>query len=370
MVLTTPMSAFYFGTVSLVGVLTNLLTLWAVSLTFYGIIAVCLVSLFWVKGAAILASLASVPMTYVIWMAKFLSAIPLAALYTRSVYTTIWLVFAYVLLTVFLLSPKRYVWLLSCCAVLGLCVSLLLSWTEHRFADTHFTALDVGQGQCLILHHKNKTFLIDCGGSNDEVSANTAAETLLSRGITHLDGIIVTHYDRDHAGGIPHLLKRIDAGFLMLPATTAPETAGMLTEDFSGEVIFVEEDLLIPLETGNLTIFAPIFVEESNENSLCVLFESENCAILVTGDRSFLGERILLHEKDIPDVDLLIAGHHGSKNSTSEELLMTAQPETVFISVGENNGYGHPAQSLLDRLYAFGCNVYRTDLHGTLIFRR
>ena len=369
-VLTMPMSAYYFGTVSLVSVLTNLLTLWAVSLAFYGIVAVCLVSLLWMKGAAILAAVTALPMGYVLWMAKLISAFPLAAVYTKSVYIVIWLVFVYVLLGIFLLSRNKQPKVLLSCAAVGLCLALLISWTEHSFSDTHFTALDVGQGQCLILHHNRKTFLIDCGGSNDEIAADEAAETLLSRGITKLDGIILTHGDRDHSGGIPYLLKRMDAGFLMLPATTAPETAAALTDGFPGEVILVEENLLIQLGEGDITIFGPTFASESNENSLFVLFESENCAILVTGDRGRLGEMVLLHEALLPDVDLLIAGHHGSKNSTSEELLSTVSPEIVYISVGENNSYGHPAPSLLDRLMEFGCEIFRTDQDGTLIFRR
>ena len=368
--LTTPMSAYYFGTVSLVGVLTNLLTLWAVSLAFYGIVAACMVGLFWTKGAAMLAALTALPMRYVLWMAKLLSGFPLGAVYTKSVYIVIWLVFVYILLAVFLLSKNRYPRVLFCCAVLSLCLSLLISWNEHRISDAHFTALDVGQGQSLILHHNGKTFLIDCGGSNDKIAANTAAETLLSRGITHLDGIILTHGDRDHSGGIAYLLTRIDANFLMLPSTTDPETVQALTEGFPGQVFLVEEDLLLDLGQGKIRIFGPTFAAESNENSLCLLFESENCAILVTGDRSSLGEMVLLHEAALPDVDLLVAGHHGSKNSTSQALLDTVQPETVFISVGANNAYGHPAQSLLDRLMDQGCAVYRTDLNGTLIFRR
>ena len=369
-VLTIPMSAYYFGAVSLIGVLTNLLSLWAVSLAFYGIVAVCLVSLFWMEGAALLAQLVSLPMAYVLWMAKLLASFPLAAVYTQSVFIILWLVFVYVLLAVFLLSPRRRPRELACCAVLGLCLALLGSWNAHRLSDTHFTALDVGQGQSLILHHQDKTFLIDCGGSNDEIAANTAVETLLSRGITHLDGIILTHGDRDHAGGIPYLLSRIDSSFIMLPVTTAPETVEMIKQSFSGKLILVGEEQLIDIGEGIIRIFGPIYAAESNENSLCVLFESENCAILVTGDRGSLGELVLLHDADIPEVDLLMAGHHGSGNSTSGELLRAVSPETVFISVGKSNGYGHPAQSLLDRLDGFECEVYRTDLHGTLIFRR
>ena len=79
---------------------------------------------------------------------------------------------------------------------------------------------------------------------------------------------------------------------------------------------------------------------------------------------------MLLRSYDIPDVDILMAGHHGSKHSTSEELLTAVSPETVCISAGKNNPFGHPAAELLQRLERFGCTVYRTDLHGTFYFRR
>ena len=100
------------------------------------------------------------------------------------------------------------------------------------------------------------------------------------------------------------------------------------------------------------------------------MFETENCAILITGDRTDFGERMLLRSAELPDVDMLIAGHHGAKTSTSMELLEAVNPETVIISVGEGNYYGHPHEELLQRLEEFGCVVYRTDIHGTIVYRR
>ena len=91
--------------------------------------------------------------------------------------------------------------------------------------------------------------------------------------------------------------------------------------------------------------------------------------ILITGDRSGFGERMLLKTADIPQVDVLVAGHHGARDSTCEELLAAVQPEIAVISVGENN-YGHPSAEVLDRLDAYGCLIYRTDLHGNVILRR
>lgn len=78
---------------------------------------------------------------------------------------------------------------------------------------------------------------------------------------------------------------------------------------------------------------------------------------------------MLLESASLPDVDLLIAGHHGSKTSTSTQLLDAVRPETVIISVGRNS-YGHPSEEVLQRLEAYECEVYRTDENGTVIFRR
>ena len=74
-------------------------------------------------------------------------------------------------------------------------------------------------------------------------------------------------------------------------------------------------------------------------------------------------------ETQLPDLEILLAGHHGSRTSTSWELLNATRPEIVLISVGEDNRYGHPTQETLDRLDLFGCQVYRTDLEGTIILR-
>jgi len=78
---------------------------------------------------------------------------------------------------------------------------------------------------------------------------------------------------------------------------------------------------------------------------------------------------MLLKSAKLPDLEILVAGHHGSKHSTCEELLAATRPEIVVISVGENN-YGHPADEVLDRLAKYGCTVYRTDIHGTITLRR
>lgn len=371
MFFTTPLVAYYFGAVSLVSILTNLLTLWAVSLIFYGIMAVCLLYFVWAKAAAVMAWVISWLIRYVLTVSKLLSAFPLAAVYTQSMFIVLWLLLCYGLIAVFLLSKKRQPFVLVCCGVLGLCIALGCSWAEPLLDDTRMTVLDVGQGQCILLQADGKTFLVDCGGDSDTASADLAAETLLSQGISRLDGVIVTHYDRDHAGGVGYLLSRIPADAIFLP--DSPDESAILDTILpycDGKEIFVEEDLLLRWNDTSMTVFAPILSTSDNERGLCVLFRNENCDILITGDLSSLGERLLLMEQQIPELTALVVGHHGSKSSTGEVLLEATRPEYAFISVGADNYYGHPSSEVLERLRTFGCTVYRTDENGTIIFRR
>ena len=100
------------------------------------------------------------------------------------------------------------------------------------------------------------------------------------------------------------------------------------------------------------------------------MFAGSKCDILITGDRNGFGERSLMRNAAISDVDVLIAGHHGSKNATCQELLEAVRPEIVCISASADNPYGHPSQEILQRLQDFGCMVYRTDLNGEILIRR
>lgn len=363
--LTIPLSAWYFGTVSLISPLTNLLTLWVISFIFYGILAVCLLFLLAEGIAVILAKAISLPIRYVLLTAKVLADFPLASVYTRSVYITLWLIFAYCLLAVFLLRRKKEPRVLTCCISLGLCISLLASWMEPRLDNTRLTVLDVGQGQCLLLQSGGKNYMVDCGGDRPEQAADTAAETLLSMGITKLDAFILTHEDLDHSGGLEYLLTRIDVQLVVLP-----KECGELREIPKAQVVYATQNFNLSDGNSTLHIFAPDFQGNVNEMSLCILFDTEKCDILITGDRNQKSELLLLAVEDIPKVDVLIAGHHGASNSVSEELLEAARPDIVCISAGANNRYGHPAKKTLERLLRFGCRIYRTDLEGTITIRR
>ena len=371
MFFTTPLVAYYFGCVSLIGVVTNLLTLWCVSWIFYGILAVCLLSLIWYQGASAVAWGVSWLIRYVLWVAKWLSSSPFSAVYTKSVFIILWLILCYGLLLMFAFVKKRKIPVLLSCGLLGLCLAMLCSWLEPMFSGRKMTVLDVGQGQSILLQSEGRNYLVDCGGDTGSLAADEAAETLLSMGIYHLDGVILTHYDKDHAAGVSKILSRVPAERVYLPRyTDNVQLHNEILTAAKGRGAYVDEDIVLTWGSASLQIFAPISDLSENESGLCILFREENCDILITGDIGSEGEERLLRDKKLPPLTALVVGHHGSKNSTGTALLTATKPEYAMISVGSDNRYGHPSSEVLLRLKDFECRVYRTDQDGTIVFRR
>lgn len=369
-VITTPLVATYFGTVSLVSVLTNLLTLWVISFVFYGLMLVCGISLLSTAAAIVIGLFISWPIRYVIATAKLLSGFPLAAVYTKSIWIILWLAGCYGLLVWFLLSKQKRPILFACFATIGLCAAMLISWIIPLTDGYRMTVLDVGQGQCILLQSEGKTFMVDCGGDSDSFAADQAAEYLLSQGVSKLDGIIITHYDADHAGGVQNLLTRIPTDALLIPDISDGSRSKLELMRLPINVQLISTDTIITFGSTEITIFASETTNTANESGLSILFRKESCDILITGDKGALGEMLLMHHAQLPELDVLVAGHHGSSGSTGEELLAKTMPQTVIISAGRNNPYGHPSPALLERLEDWGCTVYRTDLMGTIIYRR
>ena len=369
--ITTPLVAYYFGCVSLVSVVTNVLIIWVISFIFYGVILCLAVSAVSMWLAGVLAWVVSVPVAFVLMTAKFMANLPMAAVYTSNIYTIVWLCGTYILLAIFLIQKNKQPKLLLTCIAFIFLLSQLLAWFEPMQDDFRVTMLDVGQGQSILLQSDGKTFLVDCGGDDDEASADITAEALLSQGISRVDGVIVTHYDADHAGGVEHLLTRITADRLIMPyVEDEDEVSRTLMNRTNGTVQYVKQDMLYEFGSTKMTVFAPFNYYSGNESSICILFQREDCGILITGDRGELGESMLLRNHVLPKVNLLIAGHHGSAGSTSNALLEAVSPQITMISVGEDNRYGHPSDKVLSRLQEIGCEIYRTDIHGTIIFRR
>ena len=212
---------------------------------------------------------------------------------------------------------------------------------------------------------------MDCGGDNGDITANEVTNYLFSQGVFHLDGLILTHYDADHAGAVLSLLEFVEADRIWMPEHwDSNGIRQQIQQACPDRTVTVAQACTYPFPQGSFQLFPAQNPADDNESSMCVLFQAENCDILITGDRTAAGERKLLEQTELPKLEVLVAGHHGSKNATSYELLAATQPLYAVISVGEDNDYGHPHSQTLERLESFGCTVLRTDLQGNIIFRR
>lgn len=373
-VFTTPLVALYFGSVSLVSLLANLLTLWAVGLVFTGGLAVGILaglSPAVGRGAAFLVS----PLArYLGWVIPELSNIPFAALTMDSVYYRGWLVLFYaVLLVSVLYRGKKRLRVPVTVSLVTLAAAVALSVSTFRSGAMAVAVLDVGQGESVLLRWGDSLALVDCGGDSQTNAGDIAADYIQNAGGSKLALLAVTHFHDDHANGVLQLLERIPVERIVLP--DVEETSPLREEILSAAreknipVDLLRQDLTIPMEGGNIRLFAPLGAGETNEEGLSMLATSGEFDVLITGDMGSDVEQLLLAHGELPDIEVLVAGHHGSKYSTSEALLSAVTPEAAVISVGADNRYGHPARETLQRLSEAGAEIYRTDLQGTVLIR-
>lgn len=372
MVFTMPLSAYYFGAVVLIAPLSSALCLWAGTWAFtFGLLSV-FVSFFHPPLGALLALPARLGAEYMLFAAGLLSRIPCHAVYTANPYVKYWLAYAYALFAAAYLARRmgrRKYALASVLTALTLVLTVRLGEARFR-SDLDALVLDVGQGQSVALASGGAFALVDCGSANSwKDPGETAARQLAAMGCKRLDFLLLTHYDKDHVSGVTGLLERLEVGTLLVPE--AEDGAGLQTVVLSaaGEhgatVRFVTAEERLDFGRGTLTVYPPLGDGGDNDRGLSVLASAGENDFLITGDMDAATEKKLLETYDLPDVEALVAGHHGSKYACSQALLEAVRPETACVSVGSNS-YGHPADETLLRLARRGCEIYRTDLHGTI----
>lgn len=374
MVVIIPLSALRFSTLSLVCILSNLLTLWAVGAVFCGGMAVGFVGLLCPPLARSLAVLAAPFAVYLNWIIPTLARLPFASVTMNSFYYRAWAVLLCALIFLTLLQRVRRVAFPAVLCALSLVLAIVLTNLSFRAGSMSVTALDVGQGQSVLLRQGSRLVLVDCGGDGYDSAGDAAADFIQDAGYNRLDLLVISHYHTDHANGVPQLLRRLEVGTVALP--DVEEEDGLrreilsLAEEKGVEVRFIREDTeFFRDESCYLTVYAPMGAGNMNEEGLTVLAGAEGFDVLITGDMGADAERLLLAHADLPDIELLVAGHHGSANAASRELLEAVRPELALISVGKRNRYGHPARETLERLDACGAEIYRTDLQGSVTVR-
>ena len=254
--------------------------------------------------------------------------------------------------------------------IIVLCIHKLYSYYNPNFEITY---LDVGQADSIIIKypHNKKNIMIDTGGIADTdylVTTNKTIPYLRSIGIIKINILILTHGDFDHMGEAINLVNNFKVEKVIF-------NCGLYNE--------LEKELIKVLDKKNIKHYSCIKELNIDKNKLYFLqtkeYDNENdisnviytkldgYKFMFMGDAGVTTEKEILDKYNLPDIDVLKVGHHGSKTSSSKEFINEINPKYSVISVGKNNRYGHPNKEALDNLEK--SKIYRTDQDGSIMFK-
>ncbi len=238
--------------------------------------------------------------------------------------------------------------------------------------------LDVGQASCQAVINGGECFLVDCGNGIylGPTSGRAVVEPFLAEaGLRQVAGVFLTHWDGDHSGGLLDLLRDLPVGFLAYPAADppgegTPSGIAALARRSGTRLMAVSRGDAFETSGFSWRVLHPGPESALNENnrSMVLLAASGRKRFLWCGDIEASGERTLLAEGGALHVDGMMAAHHGSKTSNTEEFVEAFRPKSVFFSVGLDNRFGHPSAEVVARYHRVGAIEYRTDADGALMF--
>ncbi len=232
------------------------------------------------------------------------------------------------------------------------------------------TFFDVGQGDStiIVLPRNEKVIMIDTGVSTDgKRMSREIIPYLKSLGCRKVDSLILTHGDYDHMGEAINLVENFKVEKVIFNCGEY--------NDLEKELIKVLDKKKIPyyscikelnIDKNKLYFLQTKEYDNENDNSNVIYTELNGYKFMFMGDASSTTEYEILNEYNLPDIDVLKVGHHGSKTSSSEEFINEIKPKYSIISVGKNNRYGHPNKEVLNNLK--DSKIYRTDEYGSVMF--
>ena len=233
--------------------------------------------------------------------------------------------------------------------------------------EVHF--IDVDQGDSTLITCGDHAMLIDTG---DDSKGTAIQNYLQKQKITKLDYLILTHPDADHIGGAPVILTKFEISRVFVSNYEKDnKTYQKLIQALDNKrlkALTPKVNSKYTLGTATITILAPgKKYDNPNDASIAFLLKNGSTSFLFTGDAGENAEADILKTDISLSADVYKVGHHGSKYSTSKELIKAVNPTYAVISCGEGNSYGHPHAETLNTLRTNGVKVYRTDEDGTII---
>ena len=358
---TTPLTSAIFGQVSLVAPVANILVTPLISVLLT--LGVAALPFFWIPGlAGIVTGLLYVCSRAILFLASTFAAIPFASLNVSPV-PYIWPLFltCAVLLYLLWLRPSRRM-VLAVFSFIAAAASIdLVYW--GWFAPAQITVLDVGQADSILIRDGDSCILVDAG-VDDTVLEALAAEHVLS-----LDAVVVTHWDKDHYGGLCDIASRYPVGNVIV-AQGAALTAPSEVKATGLELVEVEQGDSIHVGRFDCVVLWPteIVDGDDNEDSLVVLARYRegptHLSMLLTGDSEV--DQECEYASMAGDIDVLKLGHHGSAKSVDGPLLEALAPEVAIASAGAHNSYGHPASECVAAIQNYGTRFYCTIDDGSV----
>ncbi|MBU6431276.1 MAG: MBL fold metallo-hydrolase [Patescibacteria group bacterium] len=269
-------------------------------------------------------------------------------------------------------KPKLYF-------LLGFLLVNIFIWrtvfTEDRQGVLRVSFLDIEQGDAIFIEAPSGNQVLIDGGPN-KIVLKKLAEIMPFYDRT-IDAVIATHPDKDHIGGLVDVLKNYRIDFVMEPGVSSDTGAYQELEKIIAEKklprILARRGMSLNLGDGaHLNILFPDRNTdgwETNTASIVAKLVYGNNSFLLTGDSPIAIEKYLsmIDGKNLQS-DVLKAGHHGSRTSTSESFANLVSPEYAVISAGKNNKYGHPHKEVLDILEKIKSRILKTYELGTISF--